>query len=165
MDYTIEDKIYAFCHLKAEERAQEKHLLDAAADLFMRTVAKIDSDAWKHDDDAAAGLRAALPEKYYPAVIGGMEEGLGYVRIYYWYDTYVDFDMYEHSEGGDLILFEDGTVMDTGKKWYETIRGICIEGRYPVGSVGLLNILDEEERERQAEEFAKLVNEGRTLKF
>ena len=78
MDYTIEDKIYAFCHLKAEERAQEKHLLDAAADLFMRTVSKINSDAWKHDDDAAAGLRAALPEKYYPAVIGGMEEGLGY---------------------------------------------------------------------------------------
>ena len=165
MDYTIEDKIYAFCHLKAEERAQEKHLLDAAADLFMRTVSKINSDAWKHDDDAAAGLRAALPEKYYPAVIGGMEEGLGYVRIYYWYDTYVDFDMYEHSEGGDLILFEDGTVMDTGQKWYETIRGICLEGRYPVGSVGRLNILDEEERERQAEEFAKLVNEGRTLKF
>jgi hypothetical protein len=44
MDYTIEDKIYAFCHLKAEERAQEKHLLDAAADLFMRTVPKIDPE-------------------------------------------------------------------------------------------------------------------------
>ena len=77
MDYTIEDKIYAFCHLKAEERAQEKHLLDAAADLFMRTVPKIDPEAWKHDDDAAAGLRAALPEKYYPAFEACFEDIFG----------------------------------------------------------------------------------------
>ncbi len=165
MDYTYEDRIYAFCHLSAEERTQEKHLLDAAHDLFMRTAEKISPDSWRHDNEAAQGLRAAMPEKYYPAVIGGMEEGLAYVRIYYWYDTYVDFDMYEHSEGGDLILFEDGTVIDTAKKWYEVLREISLEGKYPIGSVGRLDILDEDEREKQAEEFAGLVNAGRSLKF
>ena len=165
MDYTVEDKIYAFCHLSAEDRAKERHLLDAAADLFKRTAGKINPESWKRDGKAAAGLMAAMPEKYYPAVIGGMEEGLGYVTIYYWYDTYVDFDMYEHSEGGELVLFEDGTTMDTGRKWYEIIRDVCLTGGYPAGSVGRLNILDEEERERQAEEFAQLVNEGRSLKF
>ncbi|MDO4805268.1 MAG: hypothetical protein Q4A32_10670 [Lachnospiraceae bacterium] len=164
MNYTIEDKLYAFSFLRPEERAGEVHLLDAAADLFMRTMEKISPDAWNRDGEAA-GLRAALPEKYYPAVIGGMEEGLGYVRIYYWYDTYVDYDMYEHSQGGELILFEDGTVIDAGRKWYEVMRGVFLEGGYPVGSVGRLNILDEVERERQAEEYAALVNEGRTLKF
>ena len=87
------------------------------------------------------------------------------MRIYYWYDTYVDFDMYEHSEGGDLILFEDGTVIDTAKKWYEVLREISLEGKYPIGSVGRLDILDEDEREKQAEEFAGLVNAGRSLKF
>ena len=165
MDYSEEDKIYAFCHLSPEDRNKEKHLLDAASDLFKRTAEKIRPDLWRRDDKAAAGLKAAMPEKYYPAVIGGMEEGLGYVRIYYWYDTYVDFDMYEHSEGGDLILFEDGTTMATGRKWYEITRKIFLEGAYPVGSVGRLNILDEAGRESQAEEFARLVNEGRTLKF
>lgn len=165
MDYSIDDKLYAFSFLNPEEREGEKHLLDAASDLFRRTMEKINPEVWNRDGAAAAGLRVSLPEKYYPAVIGGMEEGLGYVRIYYWYDTYVDYDMYEHSEGGDLILFEDGTVMDTGRKWYEIMRGIFLGGGYPAGSVGRLNILDEAERERQAEEYAALVNEGRTLKF
>ena len=164
-DYTVEDKRYAFSFLKPEEREEERELLDAAADLFKRTMEKIDPGMWNRDDSAAAGLRASMPEKYYPAVIGGMEEGLGYVRIYYWYDTYVDYDLYEHSEGGDIILFEDGTALDTGRKWYEVMREVFLAGGYPAGSVGRLNILCEEEREKQALEYAELVNRGKTLKF
>ena len=53
----------------------------------------------------------------------------------------------------------------TDGKEQEITRKIFLEGAYPVGSVGRLNILDEAGRESQAEEFARLVNEGRTLKF
>lgn len=144
---------------------EDEELLVKLVEAFEDAAMRILPERWISDGAAGREIRESQLDKYVIASAEGWNETDDYVRIYYWYDTYVDFDMYEHTVGSELILYKDGRVFDMGGLWFRYLRDIVAGRTYPVGTIGRVDINGESGIENFAAEVARIVNDEVQLRF
>ncbi len=144
---------------------EDEAVLVKLAEAFEDAACAILPEKWITDGAAGEEIRQSQLDKYIIASAEGWDSASEYVRIYYWYDTYVDFDMYEHSVGAELILYRDGRVFDMGGLWYRYLRDIVAGRSYPVGTIGRIDISREDGIKELAAEIAHIVNDDVVLRF
>lgn len=144
---------------------EDEAVLVKLAEAFEDAAAGILPEKWISDGAAAKEIRESQLDKFLIASAEGWNPSDEYVRIYYWYDTYVDYDMYEHTVGSELILYKDGRVFDLGGKWYKYLRDIVAKRAYPVGTIGRTDLSKDIGIADFAAEIMHIVNDDVQLKF
>ena len=145
--------------------AEDEAVLVKLAEAFEDAACGILPERWISDGAAAKEIKESQLDKYLIASAEGWDPSHEYVRIYYWYDTYVDYDMYEHSVGSELILYKDGRVFDLGGKWYNYLRDIVAGKAYPVGTIGRTDLNSETRIADLTAEIMHIVNDEVQLRF